>query len=286
MLVAEVRSNSDDRRETTHRRDRHDAATDDQVAHAAAQRVDAGVPMACRMHAVGQQRPGESTSEIDPHAGAGEAGMTDRLVRTGVAAGPSLMSRFPTQASRRRLPRAHLGQPWLDALQQALRRIEDAVDRAEQPGMAGGAAQREGILVVHLAAHHAAAPGAAFGRRGLGRVRTPGQCRRQRQVAERQSGQPLDGDAEQHEIDVGINRRPVLPDPLQDEGAQRRRVQTIGVERLDRGQVGLMAQALAERQAALRRVAIVLPQVGNCHGQCCRPARCGPAPRDAGLSAW
>ena len=80
-------------------------------------------------------------------------------------------------------------------------------------------------------------------------------------------GQPLDGDAQQHEIDVGINRWALPPDTLQDEGSQRRGLQTIGVERLDRGQVGLVAEALTERQFALRRSRLVLPQVGNCHGQ-------------------
>ena len=76
---------------------------------------------------------------------------------------------------------------------------------------------------------------------------------RQRQLASEHAGQPLDGNAQQHEIDVGIDRRARPPDPLQDEGAQRRRILAIGVERLDRRQVRLVAQALAERQPPLRR---------------------------------
>ena len=111
----------------------------------------------------------QTAPEIDPDARAREAGVTDGRVGAGIAAGPSRVLRLPPQASRRRLPRPHLGKPGFDALQQALRRVEDSVDRAEQAGMAGGTTQCEGVLVMHLAAHHAAAPGAALGRRGLGR---------------------------------------------------------------------------------------------------------------------
>ena len=57
---------------------------------------------------------------------------------------------------------------------------------------------------------------------------------RQRLIDQRLSGDALDGDAEQHEVDVGIDRRPALPDALQDEGAQGLGILAVGVERLDR----------------------------------------------------
>ena len=45
-----------------------------------------------------------------------------------------------------------------------MREVEHAVDGAEQPGMPGRAAQREGVLVMHLAADHPAAPACTLGR--------------------------------------------------------------------------------------------------------------------------
>ena len=77
----------------------------------------------------------------------------------------------------------------------------------------------------------------------------------------------LDGDAEQHEIDVGVYRRTWLPDALQDEGSQRVGLLSVGVERLDGRQMGLMAEALTECQLALRGIALVLAQIRNEPGQ-------------------
>ena len=107
--------------------------TDYQIAYGAAERVDAGVAMARGMHAVGQQRPGQAAREIDPHAGAGEAGVTDGFVGAGVAAGPALVTRLPPQASRCRLPPAEFRQPRIGGLQEATRRVEDTVDGANKP---------------------------------------------------------------------------------------------------------------------------------------------------------
>src|SRR3984885_2283854 len=114
--------------------------------------------------------------EIDPHSSAGEAGVTNGFLRAGVAAGPSFVTRLPAQTAGCRLPRAEFGQPRIDTLQKTPRRVENPVDRAEKTGMASGAAQRERILVVHFAAHHAATPGAAFSGHGFGWVRMPGQA--------------------------------------------------------------------------------------------------------------
>ncbi len=61
-------------------------------------------------------------------------------------------------------------------VEQPVGEIEHAIHGAEQPGMAGDAAEREGVLVMHRAAHHAPAPLAALGRDGAvgaGRDREP-----------------------------------------------------------------------------------------------------------------
>ncbi len=55
----------------------------------------------------------------------------------------------------------------------------------------------------------------------------------------------------------------MLPGPLQHEGAQGLRILPIGVERLHRRQEGLVREALADRQHPLRRLEIILPQVGD-----------------------
>src|SRR5690606_26316372 len=131
-------------------------------------------------------------------------------------------------------------------VEQAGGKAEDALDGAEQAGMAGGSAKRECVLVVDLAAHDATAPAAALGCRRERRVGPEAEAIGQRLLAERPASQPLDGDAKQNEVDVGIDRRAGLPDALEDEGAERRRVLTVGVERLDRGKVRLVRQALPE----------------------------------------
>ena len=139
--------------------------------------------------------------------------------------------------------------------------VEHAVDGAEEPCMARGAAERIGVLVMHLAPDHAPAPSAALGCGAERRVGPEGELFRQRLIDERLSGDALDGDAEQHEVDVGIDRRPALPDALQDERAQGLGILAVGVERLDAGQMRLMRQALPEGEAPLGGVHVVLAQV-------------------------
>src|ERR1700761_2665783 len=60
------------------------------------QHEDAAVEMPRRVDAIGEQGPGEAALEIDPQAGAGEAGMADRLWRAGLAARPAGETPFPT----------------------------------------------------------------------------------------------------------------------------------------------------------------------------------------------
>ena len=147
----------------------------DQVADLAAQGGDAGVAVPGRMHAVGEQRPGHPrwksiqtpvpVKPVWPIVPSEQASPPDQ---------PSCRASQPRHA--RRTVACASGEPasGVDApSNSALRRIEHAVDRAEQPGMAGCAPQREGVLVVHLAAQHPATPGAAFGRRGVLRVGAP-----------------------------------------------------------------------------------------------------------------
>ena len=123
----------------------------------------------------------------------------------------SRVARFPAQRARGRLAGSRLAQAVL-SLQQIQRRVQHAIDGAEQPGMAAAPPECKSVFVMHFTAHHPAAPDAALGRGGIGRVG----------VARRNSAgnayspstrprQPLDGDTEEHEIDVGIDRRTGLP---------------------------------------------------------------------------
>ena len=73
--------------------------------------------------------------------------------------------------------------------------------------MARRAAEREGVFVMHFASHHPAAPGAALGRRAKRRVRPEGEAGVEGLRDQRRSGQALDGDAEEDEVDVRIDRR-------------------------------------------------------------------------------
>src|ERR1700730_16975408 len=94
-----------------------------------------------RLVSIGQQRPGQSTREIDPDAGASEAGLADGFLRAGVAARPSFVTRLPPKTACCRLACTEFGEPRIDALQKALRRVvEDPVDRTEKTCMASGAA--------------------------------------------------------------------------------------------------------------------------------------------------
>ena len=101
----------------------------------------------------------------------------------------------------------------------------DVARRREQPGMAGDAAHGVGVVVVHLAAQHALAPRAAFGRRDhvgdrLDAPRAQHATGRRTTVARRPSGRKmrswqkrssvdaadlLDQRAEQHEAEIAVD---------------------------------------------------------------------------------
>ena len=223
-------------------------------------------------------------AEIDPQTGAGEAGMTDGVLRTRAAAGPSVVSGLPAQRARGgcriRMPASAGSAPCSRPAPHPARRRWCRTARHGRPRRRARRRSRH--------APRRAAPG-----RARCSARWPRICRVGAEArpagsgcaAERRAGQPLDGDAEQHEIDVGIDRRPRLPDPLQNERAQRRRIEAVGVERLDRRQVGFVAQALAEGQPAFRRRRIVLPQVGIATVSGSSSA-IRPAPPGAGWRAW
>ena len=68
------------------------------------------------------------------------------------------------------------------AVEERMGEVEHAVDGAEEARMARGAAERIGILVMHLAPDHAPAPGAALGRGAERRVRPEGESFRQRLI--------------------------------------------------------------------------------------------------------
>src|SRR5262249_5949349 len=115
------------------------------VAGRAAQAHDAGVDVTRRVHAVGEQRPTDAAGEIEPQAGAGEAGVADRVAAAGVAARPAFMRDLPADgalAMDAGADRGEAGGAQRAAFEHVAREAEHAVDRAEQPGMPGGAAQR------------------------------------------------------------------------------------------------------------------------------------------------
>ena len=156
---------------------------DHRIAGRAAQLHDAGLAMAGRVDAVGEQRPGEAAIEIHPKAGAGEAGMADRLVGAGIAAVPAVEAPLPAAGAvlvHRRADRLEHERRGAAAVEQAGGEAEHAGHRAEQAGMTRRAAQRPGILVMDLTLHDTAAPGAGLGGdRGAGR-RAEAQARAER----------------------------------------------------------------------------------------------------------
>ena len=79
------------------------------------------------------------------------------------------------------------------------------------------------------------------------------------------AGQPLDRDAEQDEVDVGIDRRGVcFHSRCSTKARSRVGIVAIGVDRLDRGKERAVRQAVAEGQRALVGAGdIVLAQVGD-----------------------
>src|SRR6185312_6109151 len=168
----------------------------DAVANGAAQRHDAAVEMPGRMHAVGQQRPGAASGEVDPEACAREAGVADGVLRAIVAARPADIGPLPAMRA-------------LVAERRADQRIALA---AEQAGVTG-AVQRIAFLVVDLAADDAAAPGVLLGRSGMHWVGKPGKPRTGVHLADGALLQSLECDAEEDEVEVGIDRgsgRPIV----------------------------------------------------------------------------
>src|SRR5690349_8673226 len=108
------------------------------------------------------------------------------------------------------------------------------------------ALQRRAILVMHLARQHALAPGAIFGGGRCRWVRRPGKAWTRIHLPDRLALEPLERDAEEDEVDVGIDRRPRRPLMLQHEGAQLLGIGAIGVDREHAGERRLVAKALAE----------------------------------------
>ena len=223
--------------------------------------------MPARVDAVGEQRPRQPAPEVDPQACSGEAGMSDGVPRTGIAARPAVEPRFPSD-------RPVAGNACADRGKHRCRRprpvekpggkLEDAANGAEKPGMPGAAAQCKTVFVMDFALQHPPPPAAMFsGDRWPGRW-PPAQPRRQALRIERATRQAFDRNAEEQEVDVRIDRRAGAPGALQDEGPQAIRIVPIGVDRFDGGQMGAMRQAIPERQPAFGGAGnVVLTQIGN-----------------------
>jgi hypothetical protein len=204
-----------------------------------------------------QARPGP---EVDPEAGSGEPGMPDGRGRTGLPAGPVGTPPLPSMgAGLRQGLRGEAG----SLCELRLGKVEKRVRRTEEARVAG-APQRVAVLVMDLAVHDVPAPSAGLGRgAGLG-VRREAEARPGVHLADRDALQPLERDAEQDEVDVGIDRRGQVPPlALQDERTQRRGIGAIGVDRLHRREGGEMAEAVPEGDAALPAVGMILAEVGD-----------------------
>src|SRR5262245_43714600 len=110
------------------------------ITHRAAELHDVAPAVARGVDAVGQQHPGDPALEIDPQAGAGEAGMADRAGARPVAAGPAVMAELETQGAGRRYRladrREALGRQ-AGAVEQAGGKAERCRQRPEEAGMAG-----------------------------------------------------------------------------------------------------------------------------------------------------
>src|SRR5262245_61356695 len=226
----------------------------DPIAHRAAELHDVAPAVARGVDAVGQQHPGDPALEIDPQAGAGEAGMADRAGARPVAAGPAVMTELEAESAGRRHRPAHrceTSRREAGAVEQAGGKTKGRRQGAEQAGMTGRRPQRKGILVMHLAAQQALAPGVALGCRGAPPRRIGIKAGRQWPFAERAAGHRLDDHSEQDEVDVGIDARAMRPVALEHVAPQRVAIEAELVERLVPWQEGLVAEALGDGQPAM-----------------------------------
>jgi hypothetical protein len=145
-------------------------------------------------------------------------------------------------------------------------KIEHGGDLAQEAGMAG-TGKRRAVLVMHLANQHAAAPGVVFGCGGLCGICRPCKARAGIDLAHGAAGQALDGDAEEDEIDIGIDGWSGAPIALQHEVAQQAGVRAIGIERENAWKRRLMPETLPEGDLALPTLQILLGEVGNGAGE-------------------
>ncbi len=116
---------------------------------------------------------------------------------------------------------------------------------------------------MNLAADHAAAPAAALSRGAAVRIGPECQAGRQLRVDQRAAGQAFQRDAEEDEIDVGIDRWTRVPYALKHEGTQGLRILTVRIERLDGRQMRVVGEALTEGEATLGCIHVVLAQIRN-----------------------
>src|SRR5688572_8769131 len=106
------------------------SASVDNVTRRAPKLDDAARKMTRGMNAIGEQRPGATGREVDPKAGAGEAGMADGLCTGALATRPAEIRPLPSMCALIRERRAHQRAPL--ALEHTQREVEHGCGGAEQ----------------------------------------------------------------------------------------------------------------------------------------------------------
>ena len=181
------------------------------IAGGAPQCDDAGFAVAGRVHPVGQQRPGQPALEIDPQPRSGEARMADGRLRSigSPPDQPSCLASHPTVRvadSRVAGRRDSAGTARSPRSSEPRNRARRRSCRTDRHGPRRRRAQRRSRHAPRRASPDRARCSARSPRRR--RVGPEAEARRNRLVAQRSTRQPFDRDSQQHEIDVGIDRRP------------------------------------------------------------------------------
>ena len=181
------------------------------LARCTAKGKDPAVLVPARMDPVGQQRPGKPALEIDPQTRAGEARMADGVGRAGIAAVPAGIG--PSQPTVRFSDSR--GADGLDGVGRQRRAVEEDRAKSSTPSMVPNRPAWPDAPPSAKAFSSCTSPRitrprqvSALGRGAELRIGPEREAFGQRLIDQRLPGDALDGDAEQDEVDVGIDRRP------------------------------------------------------------------------------
>ena len=195
-----------------------------------------------------------------------EARVADRAVGAGIAAGPAVVPGFPSRVCGWRIA----GRGWRGSCSFSMSRAASSTpstvpNRPAWPAAPPRAKAFSSCTSPRMTRPRQVQRSVAAHVPGSGRNDRPG---RRGWSSRGRPRQALDGDAEQDEVDVGVDGRTRAPTRgCRTNARKRRRVLAVGVERFDGGEVGSVGQALAEGEVAFGRIGGVLPQVRDCYGQ-------------------